>query len=195
MKSWFTCAPRSPIHIGRFTHHLWFIVGLNGAWYEAREPVQHFMFSVINKRKTSTSADGYVLNLVIMTCSIPELYCTVWMENTAQLRRFPNLLKTVKIKQAKTYYRSLKEHCWVSREQETEREREREREIMLVRIWPSQCVQKWKAWNWIPTFLWLYDKRVRNAAALHMSFHTTLAQPAMVVCERRSPPSQNKTVY
>lgn len=51
---------------------------------------------------------------------------------------------------------------------------------MLVRVWPSQCVQKWKAWNWIPTFLWLYDKRVRNAAALHMSFHATLTQPEMV---------------
>lgn len=79
-------------------------------------------------------------------------------------------LKTVKIKQAEPYYRSLKEHCWVSRERETEKKREGEgeREITLVRIWPSQCVQKWKAWNWIPAFLWLYDRRVRNAAALHV---------------------------
>ncbi len=51
----------------------------------------------------------------------------VCMENTGQLRRFPTLLKTVKIKQAKPYYRSLKEHCWVSRERETERMREGER--------------------------------------------------------------------
>lgn len=37
-------------------------------------------------------------------------------------------MKTVKIKQAKPYYRTLKEHCWVSRERETERENERGRE-------------------------------------------------------------------
>ena len=49
------------------------------------------------------------------------------METTGQLRRFPTRLKTVKLKQAKPYYRSLKEHCWVSREPETERERMRER--------------------------------------------------------------------
>lgn len=117
------------------------------------------------------------------------------MENTGQLRRFPALLKTVKIKQAKPYYRSLKEQCWVSKrardtEREGERMRERQRGITLVRVWPSQCVQKWKAWNWIPTFLWLYDEWVRNAAALHMSFHTTSA-PAC----RAAVYLHNKMVY
>lgn len=41
----------------------------------------------------------------------------------------PSLQKTVKIQQAKPYYRSLREHCWVSREWATERVKEgRERE-------------------------------------------------------------------
>ena len=94
-------------------------------------------------------------------------------------------LKALKIKRAEPYYRSPKEHCWVSRERVTERgrerEMEREREITPVRIWPSQCVQKWKAWNWIPTFLSLYDKQVRNAAALQVIPYYLTAQPVPVV--------------
>lgn len=46
-------------------------------------------------------------------------------------KEIPSQQKTVKIKQAKPYYRSLQEHCWVSTEWETERvkeERERGRE-------------------------------------------------------------------
>lgn len=36
--------------------------------------MQHFMFPAINKRKTSTSADGFVLNLAVIAYSIPGLY-------------------------------------------------------------------------------------------------------------------------
>lgn len=57
---------------------------------------------------------------------------------------------------------------------------QRASEWALVGVGLSQCVHKPKAWNWIPTFLWLYGRRVRKAAALHMSFHATFAQPTML---------------
>lgn len=41
----------SPTHIGYFTHHLWFIVGVNGVWYKPHETVQGFMLLVINKEE------------------------------------------------------------------------------------------------------------------------------------------------
>lgn len=66
---------------------------------------------------TSTSADGFVLND----------YSRMYGKHRSA-KEIPSLQKTVKIKQAKPYYRSLQEHCWVSREWETERVKEGERE-------------------------------------------------------------------
>lgn len=65
-------------------------MGVNGAWYEAHEPVQHFMFPAINKRKTSTSADGFVLNLVAVTYSIPELYSMDGKHRSAKEIPYPD---------------------------------------------------------------------------------------------------------
>lgn len=170
---WFSCMlihmQTLPLHL-YWSFHSPFIVGVNGAWYNPHEPV-HFIILAINKEKQA-------LQRVPSNYSTPELHSMYGQHGSA--KEIPSLLKTVKIKQAKPYYGSLQEHCWVSREQETGVERKREREITLVRVWPSQCGQKWKAWNWIPTFLWLYDRPVRNAAALHMSFHTTSPPPAVL---------------
>lgn len=122
----------------------------------------------------------------------------VWMENTGQLRRFPTLLKTVKIKQPKPYYRSLREHCWVSRERETEREWERERGK------EKSCQSEFDRHN-------VYRNEKPETESPHSSgfmtsewemlllctsFPATSARPMMVVNECRLPPQfQNKTIY
>lgn len=60
-----------------FTYSYWlfnppFIVRVNGALYEAREPVQPFMFTAINKNeKTSGAADLLRLKLVEIS---PNVY-------------------------------------------------------------------------------------------------------------------------